>query len=161
MNMYNMVNGVQPATFFILPMLGKHPDKYPRFRDCFAGEQNTDGDVDQFGIPVQKHGDEMLISVYTRVGGNNREDYEKEIEEMQAMPEYVKDFDDDFDSTFATFVFKVPEKFKEDFTKIKNGKIKKTSKEYQRTLYDVYPKLKEKFKEEFEELFSDDSVDKS
>ncbi len=34
MSLYNMINGVNPATFFILPMLGKHPDEYPRFRDC-------------------------------------------------------------------------------------------------------------------------------
>lgn len=53
MSLYNMINGVNPATFIILPMLGKHPDEYPRFRDCFI----KDG----------------MIEVYTRVGGNNRD----------------------------------------------------------------------------------------
>ena len=66
-----MINGVQPATFFLLPMLGKHPDEYPRFRDCFVGKQHTDGEKDQFGIPKQKHGNEELISVYTRVDREN------------------------------------------------------------------------------------------
>jgi len=140
-----MINGVQPATFFILPMLGRHPDSYPRFRDCFIGKQHTDSDVDQFGIPVLKHGEEMLISVYTRVGGNNRENYEAEIAEMRAMPEFVEDFDDDYDSTFATYVFRVPEKFQDDFVKIKEGKLKETSQAYKDLLYEVYPKLKEKF----------------
>lgn len=31
-----MINGVNPATFYILPMLGNHPDWYPRFRDCWV-----------------------------------------------------------------------------------------------------------------------------
>lgn len=139
-----MVNGVQPATFFILPMLGRHPDRYPRFRDCFVGEQKADDELDQFGIPVQKHGDEELISVYTRVGGGNRRYYEKEIIDLQSMPEYVKDVDDDFDNTFATFVFKVPEKFKKDFELIKEGKLMETSKEYKDIVDKVYPKLKSK-----------------
>ena len=147
-----MINGVQQATFFVLPMLGKHPDSYPRFRNCFIGKQHTDSDVDQFGIPTQKNGEEMLISVYTRVGGNNREDYEKEIAEMRAMPEFVEDFDDDFDSTFATYVFRVPEKFKDDFVKIKEGKIKETSQVYKDLVYEVYPKLKEKLDEVFSSL---------
>lgn len=38
MSLYNMLNGVNPCTFLILPMLGKHPDEYPRFRDCFIEE---------------------------------------------------------------------------------------------------------------------------
>jgi len=152
MSLYNMVNGVQPATFFVLPMLGRHADSYPRFRDCFIGKQHKGGDFDQFGIPIKKHGEEMLISVYTRVGGNNREDYEDEIAEMQAMPDFVEDFDDDFDDTFATYVFRVPEKFQDDFVKIKEGKIKETSQAYKDLLYEVYPKLKEKFDEIFSPL---------
>lgn len=150
MSLYNMVNGVQPATFFILPMLGRHPDEYPRFRDCFIGKMTQDfNNPDQFGIPSRKHGEEDLISVYTRVGGGNREDYQSEIDALRAVEGYVEDFDDEFDSTFATFVFKVPEKFKEDFKKIKNGEIKDISKEYKMELYRVYPKLKSKFDEIF------------
>lgn len=139
-----MVNGVQPATFFLLPMLGKHPNEYPRFRDCFAGELYTDDELDGFGIPVLKHGSEEYISIYTRVGGGNREEYEKEIIDLQNSEGYVKDFDDDFDSTFATFVFKVPERFKNDFRLIKEGKIEETSQEYKDQVDKVYPKLKGK-----------------
>lgn len=149
MSLYNMINGVQSATFFVLPMLGKHPDEYPRFRDCFIGKQYTDEEVDQFGIPKHKHGEEKLISVYTRVGGNNRESYEEQIEEMRKHPEFVEDYDDNFDNTFATFVFKVPEKFMDDFAKIKEGKIKETSKEYKDLIYKIYPKLKDKLDEVF------------
>lgn len=149
MSLYNLVNGIQMATFFVLPMLGKHPDEYPRFRDCFMGKVFTDGELNEYKIPVKKHGNEELISVYTRVGGGNRNDYEKEIVQLKLMPEYVSDFDDNFDSTFATFVFNVPDKFKDDFHKIKEGRILDTSQEYKDILYKVYPKLKEKFDELF------------
>ena len=81
-----MINGVNPAAFIFLPMLGKHPDEYPRFRDCFLRDKG-DG--------------EHSILVYTRVGGGNREGYAIEIAELMSMPEYLGDEDDDFDSTFA------------------------------------------------------------
>lgn len=127
MSLYNLINGVNQATFFILPMLGKHPDEYPRFRDCFV-------DLD-----------EKTINIYTRVGGGNREDYEDEIEAVTKMPNYLRDYDDDFDNTFATFDFSVPEKWKADFEKITTGKATEISDEYKQELKRVYPKLTEKF----------------
>lgn len=54
MSLYNMINGVNPATFIILPMLGKHPNEYPRFRDCFIGGLENADENDQFGIPKTK-----------------------------------------------------------------------------------------------------------
>ena len=80
MSMYNMMNGATPATFIILPMLGKHPDEYPRFRDCFTGDE--------------EQGIEDAIIIYTRTGGGNRGDYEEEIKEMQSMKGYQQDYDD-------------------------------------------------------------------
>lgn len=152
MSLYNMINGVNPATFFFLPMLGKHPDQYPRFRDCFIGTLENSEETDQFGLPKKKTSDEDLISVYTRVGGGNREDYVDEIQELQNMPEYVRDFDDDFDSTFATFIFSVPEKWKDDFEKIRNGDLNKVSEEYLEQMKRVFPKLSEKFDQLFSEV---------
>lgn len=125
MSFYNMMNGVNPATFFILPMLGKkHPDQYPRFRDCFV------------------EGDE--IHVYTRVGGGNRDCGFGE-EELQAHPNYLRDEDDDFDSTYATYCFSVPDEWKADFDRIKIGNLKDISQLYKDRLYAVFPKLKETF----------------
>ncbi len=141
-----MINGVNPATFLILPMLGKHPDEYPRFRDCFVGRQTNDEEkTDQFGIPLKKLDTEKkLISVYTRVGGGNRDSYENEIKELQNMGEYVEDYDDDFDSTFATFVFNVPERFISDYDKVLAGNVMDTSQEYKDLVDKVYPKLQGK-----------------
>lgn len=145
MSLYNLVNGVNQATFFILPMLGKHPEQYPRFRDCFVGALENSDEADQFGIPQKKASDESVINVYTRVGGGNRSDYHDEIEEMRQMPTYLRDYDDDFDSTFATFVFGIPEEWKSDFDKIINGDIVQISNEYKEQLKKVFPKIADKF----------------
>lgn len=136
MSLYNLINGATPATFFVLPMLGKHPDQYPRFRDCFLSDQERPEYNDH-------------IHIYTRTGGNNREDYEGSNQEMQSMPGFVADYDDDFDNTYASWIFKVPEKWASDFAKIKSGNIKEISAEYRAELYRVYPNLKEKFDELF------------
>lgn len=134
MSLYNMVHGVQPITFFALPMLGdKHPDEYPRFRDCFLS--------DEAHPEYNDH-----IHVYTRVGGNNRGAGYGE-EWLEQHPDFVTTFDDSFDSTFATYVFRVPERWKADFALIREGKLKETSKEYQAQVRKVFPKLKEKLDE--------------
>ncbi len=136
MSLYNMMHGVSPATFFVLPMLGKHPDEYPRFRDCFiSNEEHPQYD---------NH-----IHVYTRTGGGNRDDYEAEIEAMRALPEYVTDFDDSFDSTYASFVFRIPERWQADFARIVAGDVHGISPEYQAELRRVFPKLADKFDEIF------------
>ena len=143
MSLYNEINGVNQATFFILPMLGKHPDEYPRFRDCFIGRLENADDNDQFGIPKKKVSDEKVISVYTRVGGGNRGSYEDQIEEMRNMRGYLEDYDDDFDSTFATFVFNVPEKWEPDFVVLTTGEGQ-ISNDYKQELKRVFPKLAER-----------------
>jgi hypothetical protein len=127
-----MINGVNQSNFVILPMLGKHANEYPRFRDCFA----TDG----------------KIKVFTRLGGGNREDYQAEIDILRAMPEYVTDYDDEFDCTYATFVFKVPEKWQKDYDLIIGGSFKDISEEYKQEIYRVYPKLKVQLEEVFAKL---------
>lgn len=147
MSLYNLVNGVNQATFYILPMLGKHPDEYPRFRDCFIGKMtNHKQKTDLVGIPIKQHDiKEKQISVYTRVGGGNRESYPEEIAALRANPNYIEDYDDDFDNTFATFLFKVPKKWEKDFDFIIKNQWNKVSKEYYIELVRVFPKLKNTF----------------
>lgn len=121
-NLYNMIKGVNQEAFFILPMLGKHPDEYPRFRDCFV-----DG----------------RINILTRTGGGNRESYEADNQAMREMPGFVTDYDDSFDPTFAVWVFDVPERWKADFDKLEAGNVQDVSAEYQAEIRRVYPKLAE------------------
>lgn len=131
MSMYHLMNGVnQVWTFFLLPILWKNPEEYPRFRDC---------------IPHPNYS----IEIYTRVWWWNRESYEAEIGELQQQEWYVKDYDDEQDSTYASFIFNIPDKFKQDFDHIMNREPTKTSKEYQELVLTVYPKLAEQIKEIF------------
>lgn len=123
MSLYNMLMGFNPACIYLLPMLGRKQEEYPRFRDCFL----EDG----------------KIAVYTRVGGNNRGCGYGE-EKLYEDPNFVTTYDDDFDSTYATYLFNVPEKWKSDFNKILNGKVMEVSDDYYNYVCDFYPLLNEK-----------------
>ena len=134
MSLYQMVNGVNPAAFFILPLLDRHPDEYPRFRDCFV----KDG----------------KIQVYTRTGGANRSSYEEENQSMCEMPTYMCTYDYDKDSTYAYWEFKVPEQWQADFDKVVAGQMLTVSIAYVKQLIKVYPKLEEKFRLTFAEVLN-------
>ena len=129
MSLYNAINGVSPAVLWFLPMLGKHPSEYPRFRDAFIDREMTQ------------------VLVYTRVGGGNRESYEAEIDVLRSMPTYVSDCDEDYDTTYATFVFDVPKQWVADFERIKSGRMDLLSAEYVAEVKRIYPKLAEKIDE--------------
>jgi hypothetical protein len=134
MSLYNLVKGVNPATFFILPMLDKHPDDYPRFRDCFVSVEhvNTTG-----------------IIVYTRTGGGNREFYAPANEVLKDTHGFIFDFDDPNDGTFAYWIFEVPEQWKADYELIMHNQLRSVSKAYQDQLRKIYPKLNSKWDELF------------
>jgi hypothetical protein len=122
---------VNIATFLVLPVLGKHPNEYPRFRDCFLKDEEHP-EYDGY------------IQIYTRVGGGNRNSGYGE-EELYKHPDFVATFDDSFDSTYATYVFRVPEKWKDDFNKFKEGKILEFSDAYKLELHRIFPKLSDEF----------------
>ena len=144
-----MMNGVNQATFMFLPIFGKHPDEYPRFRDFFPGKVIRNNDkLDSYWIPVMvSDWDAMFFSLYLRIGGNNRSDYQKEIDELRSLSYYVEDYDDTFDSTFAFFIFRLLEKWESDVNLIYTDDdwAKKVSKKYKNILYKVYPKLSEQW----------------
>lgn len=132
MSMYNMICGFNPACIIILPMLGRKSDEYPRFRDCFI----TD--------------DKERILIYTRVGGGNRGCGFGE-EELYKDPNFVRTYDDDFDTTYGNYEFNVPDKWKADFDRIIAGDFKAVSEEYVEHVKGFYPKLAEAGK--IDELF--------
>lgn len=98
MSLYNLLFGRNPLAPFYLAVLDLCPDEVGRFRDCFL-QKTDDG--------------ELRIVVYTRNGGGNRDDYAGTTAILRAHPEYVTDFDDDFDCTYASYVFKAPARFAE------------------------------------------------
>lgn len=56
---------------------------------------------------VINEGDEYYIEVLTRTGGANRESYPNTY--LKGNKQYIKDFDDDYDNTYAHYVFKSDE----------------------------------------------------
>ena len=138
MSMYHMVNGVKPSTFFILPVLGKHPDWYPRFRDCFTFD------------PERPETTAGKIIVYTRTGGGNREYHEDDNSDIKAIDGFLFDYDDPDDTTYACWVFDVPEKWKTDIDKVLTGQLANTSKEYQDLILNMFPKIADKIRPVFQ-----------
>lgn len=118
MGLYNILHGVNPASLILLRALDlRHHKLNPngswptgRFRDMhLSGE-----------------GDKLIL--FTRNGGGNRDCWEAEECGDASSPEfhdpdclvyvnwkltthplYIKDYDDDFDCTYASFEFRVPE----------------------------------------------------
>lgn len=99
--MYNMLFGVNPAFPILLKALNV----------SYHGKTlNIEGEYDpgRFrDIFLSGEGDKILL--YTRNGGGNREDYEEVIRKLQTHPLYITDYDDEFDCTYATFEFSVPD----------------------------------------------------
>lgn len=121
MSLYNMINGYNPACLLILPMLGRKQENYPRFRDCYVTDENN-------------------IAIYTKVGGENRNcGFGEEV--LYDDENFIKTYDDEFDETYATYEFKVPDRWKNDFDKILNSKMSDISNEYIEYLKNFYPKL--------------------
>lgn len=91
MSMYNIMNkGSNENAHEILNMIGLTEKDIPRYRDVSLWNNNTE------------------IRVIARVGGGNRQDYQEEINTLKQNEFYLKDIDDDFDSTYAYIFFKVP-----------------------------------------------------
>lgn len=121
MSLYNMLMGFNPACVAIMPMLGRKQEEYPRFRDCFITDEGN-------------------IAIYTRVGGGNRDCGYGE-EELYKDENFLTTYDDEYDNTYATYEFKVPEKWKADFDKIIDGRSNEVSEEYLTYVKEFYPKL--------------------
>lgn len=129
MSMYNMIHGMNASLAVLAsPFLPMPADSFPRFRDIFLESDN--------------------IHVYTRMGAGNAECWESGEEECDCVgcraakielhPDCIETHEDEFDCTYKTFVFRVPDKWKSDFKKIEVGNLKDTSQEYKDTLLDIF-----------------------
>lgn len=74
-----------------------------RFRDSWV-ERGEDG--------------KPVFAIYTRNGGGNRERQAEPIASMRANEYYLRDADDTFDETYATFYFRVPDEWQEALTPV-------------------------------------------
>ena len=120
MSLYNNIFGADSLAGNLLNILEIDPDHIPRLRDCYYDAKKE------------------LICIHTRTGGGNRDFYENEEICRNNYPDYFYgdesdyptgpwnddlrghelfkyDEDSSYDSTYANFYFKVPEKFEEEF----------------------------------------------
>jgi hypothetical protein len=123
MSMYNAIFGLNSAAPFILAMLGKTQGDFGRFRDAYFNEERN-------------------IVIYTRCGGGNRDDYQQVFDEMSTHPYFIRDFDEDFDSTYASFEFKVPDQFKEQVDKLFDKSDNKAPADKWKDLFEAMDKKK-------------------
>lgn len=135
MSLYNMIFGVNPSAYFLLPLIGVKLDDIPRLRDCFLSDDN-----------------DKQIEVMTRTGGGNRETYEAENAGLQANPNYVDDRDmDEFDSTYALFTFNVPVGFHADLELLFDQKLSETSQSYKDAVMSFWDGAGDDFKAKMRE----------
>lgn len=113
MSLYNLMNGFSPACILVMPMLGRKQNEWPRFRDCF----------------INKNGGSREIHIYTRVGSANQNCGFGE-EALYDDPNFLRFEDDEYDSTYGTYVFKCPAKWEKDFDRINDGNLSELSPEY-------------------------------
>ena len=91
--LYNALFGMNPDRDKLLSLLGLSVNDFYRFRDCYLTEDGQ-------------------IAVYTRGGGGNRDDHEDPRTEFGNNPNFLGAEDDDFDCTYMTYTFKVPDEAK-------------------------------------------------
>lgn len=147
MSLYNALFGENEETPVLLGMLAVNKEYFDRFRDVDLIEEGT------------------KIRVFTRLGGGNREGYRETWDKIRKHDLYIKDYDDDFDCTFAYVEFNIPEQFKETAKKMFKGepvsfsdKFKKELEEMDKPGTEAYKKAEEiakKFENAIE--FTDDN----
>jgi len=129
-----MLFGVNNLAPLVLNALNLTGNDVPRIRDAYL-------DVET---------DELVI--YTRTGGGNRDYYENKDsriaeysdadtvgpynEDLQNHPNYLRDEDDDYDSTYALFYFSIPEEFKPIFQTLTelNVSVEKPMEKFQKMI---------------------------
>lgn len=90
MSLYNQLFGVNKFAGLLLGVLGLDHTQVPRIRDVYINDANQ-------------------IVIFTRTGGGNRAEYAAGNEALTKVPGYLSDADDEWDNTYALFVYEAPE----------------------------------------------------
>lgn len=89
MALYTQLFGENEDAVAILGFAGLTRKMFPRYRDVFLDDKG------------------LTVLVYTRIGGANREYYKDDIEKLKEHKQYVCNYDDHHDETYAYFKFNV------------------------------------------------------
>lgn len=111
MSFYSFLHGENTDSMALIGMLKLTKNSFGRYRDVYL---NADG---------------TKIIVYTRLGGSNRKDYRQIITDIRRHPNYIRDYDDKFDNTYAYFEFSVPDEYKKTCKSMSTGEEPKTVEE--------------------------------
>lgn len=103
-SLYGMLHGEDPLADKLLSILSLSRDDFGRFRDVHLNEDGSQ------------------IIARTRTGGGNRDAYESSNDALACHPLYLGDEDDDFDSTYAYFHFRMPEELRDWARSVATGK---------------------------------------
>ena len=95
MSLYTKLFGENTDAVALLGMLSLTRNSFGRYRDVYLNKEGT------------------IITVTARIGGGNAEDYDYVFNDIRQHSQYIKDYEDDFDETYAYFEFSVPEKYKQ------------------------------------------------
>lgn len=146
MSLYNAIFGTNPMAPFLLKMLGidqpmKNAPVLPPEADSWHPNYDEKAAQNFIQQAIKRkyyisgrfrdawlNSDGMEIHIYTRNGGGNREEYWYVFKILRSHPQYLRDIDDEFDSTYATIVFRVPDKWLKYTQKIAGGKTKRGDK---------------------------------
>lgn len=124
MSLYNQLHGQNPDSAILCSWFnidqGDNSISSGRFRDIYLADNGT------------------KVILYTRNGGGNREAYQEVNDTLAKHPDYVRDWDDDFDNTYAYFEFNVPAAFKRVAKLMWKGEEPKTiSEKFQATMNEM------------------------
>lgn len=119
MSFYNKLFNENEDFAPLLGMLKVNKEFFSRFRDI---ELTTNG---------------TIIRVFTRLGGGNREYFQETWKKIQNHELYLKDYDDDFDDTYAYIEFKVPKEFEDTTKKMFKGEPVSFKDKFEKELEDM------------------------
>lgn len=130
MSLYNMLFGTNPFAGLLKEILEldmpndiKFPESWQPYdegyteagkkyvQDCIKNKVYPTGRFRDMHLAKDEKGN-TIISLFTRNGGGNRDEYFYIFDILKTHPNYIRDYDDDFDCTYAYIEFSVPDKHK-------------------------------------------------
>lgn len=92
--MYETICNINPDAKMILNLIGIDPKfllEEARLRDVYLSKDKT------------------RVVIFTRIGGNNRSYHFPAITKLRNFKGYITDYDDEFDNTYASFEYQIPQ----------------------------------------------------
>jgi len=148
MSLYNLMHGMNAnLAVMISPFLPRAADAFPRFRNVFTEIEDSPCEGDLY--------------IYTRMGGGNADCWADGSDDcdcgacdaagIEGEENCVGAFDDSFDCTYKTFVFKIPDDMKKDWEALQENRISDLSELYFNKLNELFGH-REKISEMIEQL---------